>query len=215
MVFAFEGRARLFHELAVGGVSVRRIALEREKLSGNGAKAYLEGLLAGQEAEGPGSDAIQEIEGGFLFRFPQLSYRVIGNFSDYELSMKANLKAFTDQEVFVDSIDLYKNRDRQNLIYNLMDRFGIRDQIQLEKDLHQIIEVIERHREKKKIYREMVTRLMTDPQAIDQAMRLTWVAHNLERVADRVGNICERVVFSLTGSFEEMTDDSGPRRPSP
>ena len=65
------------------------------------------------------------------------------------------------------------------------------------------------------VYRELVTRLMTDPQAIDQAMRLTWVAHNLERVADRVGNICERVVFSLSGRTEEMTDDSGPRRPSP
>jgi hypothetical protein len=164
VVFAFEGRARLFHELSLAGVSVRRIALQREKLLGNGAKAYLEGLLAGQEAEAPGSDVIQEVEGGFLFRFPPLSYRVIGNFSDYGLSMKANLKAFTDQEVFVDSIDLYKNRDRQNLIYNLMDRFGIRDQIQLEKDLHQIIEVIERHREKKEEQKKRIKPELTDYQ---------------------------------------------------
>jgi len=180
VVFAFQGRVRLFHELSLAGVSVRRIALEREKLSGNGAKAYLEGLLAGQEAEAPGSDAIQEVEGGFLFRFPQLSYRVIGNFSDYGLSMKANLKAFTDQEVFVDSIDLYKNRDRQNLIYNLMDRFGIRDQIQLEKDLHQIIEVIERHQEKKEEQKKRVkpeltayqkdigTRFLRNPNLMDE-----------------------------------------------
>jgi phosphate transport system protein len=61
------------------------------------------------------------------------------------------------------------------------------------------------------VYRELITHLLADPKAIEQAMRLTWVAHNLERVADRVGNICERVVFSLTGSVEEMTDDSGPR----
>jgi len=66
-----------------------------------------------------------------------------------------------------------------------------------------------------KIYRDLVSDLMSDPRAIDHAMRLTWVAHNLERVADRVGNICERVVFSLTGSVQEMTDDSGPRRSSP
>jgi hypothetical protein len=89
---------------------------------------------------------------------------VIGNFSDYGLSMKVNIKAFTNQEVFVDSIDLYKNRDRQNLIYNLMDRFGIRDQVQLEQDLHQIIEVIERHREKKEEQKKRVKPELTDYQ---------------------------------------------------
>jgi len=63
-----------------------------------------------------------------------------------------------------------------------------------------------------KVYRELAAYLLANPKAIDQAMRLTWAAHNLERVADRVGNICERVVFWITGSVEEMTDDSGPRR---
>jgi phosphate transport system protein len=62
------------------------------------------------------------------------------------------------------------------------------------------------------VYRQLMGRLLVDPRDIDQALRLTWVAHNLERVADRVGNICERVVFWVTGSVEEMTDDSGPRR---
>jgi phosphate transport system protein len=55
-----------------------------------------------------------------------------------------------------------------------------------------------------KIYRELITYIMKDPKAIDQATRLTWVAHNLERVADRVGNICERIVFSITGHGEEL-----------
>jgi phosphate transport system protein len=54
------------------------------------------------------------------------------------------------------------------------------------------------------IYRELVTYIMQNPKNIDQATRLTWVAHNLERVADRVGNICERVVFSVTGKIEEL-----------
>jgi phosphate transport system protein len=62
------------------------------------------------------------------------------------------------------------------------------------------------------VYRQLMGRLLVDPRDIDQALRLTWAAHNLERVADRVGNICERVVFWVTGSMEEMTDDSGPRR---
>jgi phosphate transport system protein len=53
-------------------------------------------------------------------------------------------------------------------------------------------------------YRELITYIMADPRVIEQANRLTWVAHNLERVADRVGNICERVVFSITGRGEEL-----------
>ena len=63
--------------------------------------------------------------------------------------MKANIKVVSKDDAFVDSIDLYKNRDRQNFIYNIMDKFNIRDQIQLENDLTQIIEVIEKHKEKK------------------------------------------------------------------
>jgi phosphate transport system protein len=55
-----------------------------------------------------------------------------------------------------------------------------------------------------KIYRELIGYIAKDPKNTDQATRLTWVAHNLERVADRVGNICERVVFSVTGNIEEL-----------
>jgi len=55
-----------------------------------------------------------------------------------------------------------------------------------------------------RIYRDLITHIIADPKAIDQATRLTWVAHNLERVADRVGNICERIVFSITGRGEEL-----------
>ena len=54
------------------------------------------------------------------------------------------------------------------------------------------------------VYRDLITYIIADPKAIDQATRLTWVAHNLERVADRVGNICERIVFSITGHGEEL-----------
>ncbi|HUJ73497.1 MAG TPA: phosphate signaling complex protein PhoU [bacterium] len=62
------------------------------------------------------------------------------------------------------------------------------------------------------IYRELVTYIMADPRAIEQANKLTWVAHNLERVADRVGNICERIVFSITGHGEEL--DTPPAIPA-
>jgi phosphate transport system protein len=60
-----------------------------------------------------------------------------------------------------------------------------------------------------KVYRDLVDLIVADRKVLDQAMRLTWVAHNLERVADRVGNICERVIFSITGNIEELTDSLG------
>ncbi len=54
------------------------------------------------------------------------------------------------------------------------------------------------------IYRELLVFMMEDPRTITRATRLMWVAHNLERGADRVTNICERVVFVITGKMEEL-----------
>jgi phosphate transport system protein len=54
------------------------------------------------------------------------------------------------------------------------------------------------------IYRELLTFMLADPTTIDQATHLLWAAHNLERIADRVTNICERVVFAVTGRLEEL-----------
>lgn len=59
------------------------------------------------------------------------------------------------------------------------------------------------------IYHELMEQMIADPAAVDQANHLLWVAHNLERVADRVTNVCERIVFVVTGELLEMdrTDD--------
>jgi phosphate transport system protein len=54
------------------------------------------------------------------------------------------------------------------------------------------------------VYRELLTYMMGDPRTINRATHLLWASHNLERIADRVTNICERVVFSVTGSLEEI-----------
>jgi phosphate transport system protein len=55
------------------------------------------------------------------------------------------------------------------------------------------------------VYRELLTLMLANPRTIDQATHLLWVAHNLERVADRVQNICERVVFVVTGRMREFS----------
>ena len=54
------------------------------------------------------------------------------------------------------------------------------------------------------VFRELLTFMAEDPRTITRATRLIWVAHNLERSADRVTNICERIVFTVTGKMEEI-----------
>jgi len=54
------------------------------------------------------------------------------------------------------------------------------------------------------IFRELITFMAEDSTTITRATRLIWTAHNLERAADRVTNICERVVFIVTGRMEEI-----------
>ncbi len=54
------------------------------------------------------------------------------------------------------------------------------------------------------ICHEMLQIMMVAPSLIDRANYLIWAAHNLERMADRVTNICERIVFAVTGEIMEL-----------
>lgn len=54
------------------------------------------------------------------------------------------------------------------------------------------------------ISRELIDMMIENPLLIDHANYLTWAAHNLERLADRVTNICERIVFVVTGEMKEF-----------
>lgn len=54
------------------------------------------------------------------------------------------------------------------------------------------------------VYRELLTYMMADTATINRATHLLWASHNLERIADRVTNICERVVFAVTGRLEQI-----------
>ena len=54
------------------------------------------------------------------------------------------------------------------------------------------------------IYRELLLFMIQDPTTIQRATYLLWVAHDLERIADRATNIAERVVYMVTGKMEEI-----------
>jgi phosphate transport system protein len=58
------------------------------------------------------------------------------------------------------------------------------------------------------VFRELLIIMAEDPKTITRATRLIWTAHNLERAADRITNICERVVFIVTGKMEEISSSN-------
>jgi phosphate transport system protein len=58
------------------------------------------------------------------------------------------------------------------------------------------------------VYRELMTYVIADPKTVEQVSYLLWVAHNLERAADRVTNICERVIFTVTGELIDIGSEN-------
>jgi phosphate transport system protein len=83
------------------------------------------------------------------------------------------------------SLDAFKNRDA-NLARSICDED---DEVDALYD---------------QVYRELLTYMLSDPKTIERATHLTWVAHNLERIADRVTNVCERVVYLVEGKIGEL-----------
>ncbi len=55
-----------------------------------------------------------------------------------------------------------------------------------------------------RVYWDLLAIIKEDPSKADRANYLIWAAHNLERLADRVTNICERIVFVATGEIMEL-----------
>jgi phosphate transport system protein len=73
---------------------------------------------------------------------------------------------------------------------------AVASQIPLEDD--QVDELYNR------VYRILISTMIANPEIIDDVNLLLWVIHNLERLADRVTNICERTVFVATGELLEF-----------
>jgi phosphate transport system protein len=54
------------------------------------------------------------------------------------------------------------------------------------------------------VYEEAFRAMIADPSTIQRNTYLLWTAHNLERIADRCTNICERVIYTVTGHMDEL-----------
>lgn len=56
------------------------------------------------------------------------------------------------------------------------------------------------------IQNELLGMMVADPSSSERALHLMFVAHNLERVADRATNIAERLIFLVTGEVIDLND---------
>lgn len=63
----------------------------------------------------------------------------------------------------------------------------------------------------KQLYIEVIDLVVDNPAKMERGNYALWAAHNLERMADRVTNVCERTVFLSTGELGELSDTLGHR----
>lgn len=88
-------------------------------------------------------------------------------------------------QMLMSGIEAFKQRDSQ-LARKVCDQDDVVDQLY------------------EQVYHELIADMIKDPRSIQRATYLTWVAHNLERIADRATNICERVVYLVEGHIQEL-----------
>jgi phosphate transport system protein len=89
----------------------------------------------------------------------------------------------------------------RNMLHQALDAFTERDADLARKIPALDNEVDELYRE---AYQQILNFLSANPHEFEDAHRLEWAAHNLERSADRVINICEWVAYMVTGIFVEL-----------
>lgn len=56
----------------------------------------------------------------------------------------------------------------------------------------------------KQILHKNIANMIENPGIIDHSNYVMWIVHNIERMADRVTNICERTIFIATGELLEI-----------
>jgi phosphate transport system protein len=122
---------------------------------------------------------------------------------DYAAGIARICVEIGDEPLIKPLIDIPRMAERAtSMLRRSLDAFVERDVMAAEQIANEDDDVDALYQQ---VYRELLTIMLANPRTIDQATKLLWVAHNLERVADRVQNICERVVFVATGRMPEFS----------
>jgi phosphate transport system protein len=122
---------------------------------------------------------------------------------DYAAGIARICVAIADEPLIKPLIDVPRMAERAtSMLRRSLDAFVARDVEASEAIAREDDEVDALYQQ---VYRELLMLMLVNPRVIDQATHLLWVAHNLERVADRVQNICERTIFVATGRMQEFS----------
>jgi len=77
----------------------------------------------------------------------------------------------------------------------------------VEQDINRARQLFEMEDQVDHMYREIfeaaIRDMISGAHSVRRGMHLLFAAHNLERIGDRVTNICERIIFMSTGVMEE------------
>lgn len=91
--------------------------------------------------------------------------------------------------------------DACQMLHDALDAFVHRD-VALAKEIAKRDDAVDE--QYNQIFKDLLQLIIADTRVTDQATYLLWAAHNLERTGDRVVNICERVIFMVTGQMTEL-----------
>lgn len=89
----------------------------------------------------------------------------------------------------------------QEMVKLSLDAF-VKEDINLAKKVAEMDEEVDRLYEV--IIKELLNIIAKDSNNINQAAKLMFVGRFLERIADHTTNICERIIYMVTGEYEEI-----------
>ena len=107
-----------------------------------------------------------------------------------------------DEPTLKPLIDIPRMADKAtNMLRDSIDAFMNRDMVKAQHVCKSDDDVDELYDQ---VYRELLLFMIQDPKTIERATRLLWVAHDVERIADRAPNIAARGMFLVTGKMVEI-----------
>ena len=123
---------------------------------------------------------------------------------DYSVDVARQARQLADRPLFKPLIDIPRMADIvQRMLHDALEAF-------VRRDLNLAMEAVQRDDEVDRLYRslheELVEYIRRDPSLTEQAIALLLVGTYLERIADHITNIGERIWFIETGSLKELHD---------
>lgn len=121
---------------------------------------------------------------------------------DYAVDIAKTAKRLADKPLFKPLVDIPRMADIvRDMLERAIDSF-------ITRDLKLVQAMIEMDDEVDHLYKylheELVGFMKKDPELIEQAVQLLLIARYLERVADHITNIGERVYYVETGELREL-----------